>query len=769
MGYIQNYKTGYKVGDILYGKNSLNVKVVAVDATGSIDIQLINPHPGIAYYYFHGEYRTNVRREPDQWLKMPSDGILRNISMCTKVMFKVEHNTEQTKVINKTSWWGNKSGSKIIYGCSPYGSYKIPGDKNQTVPNKKHTDDYWRKYYGLDSEWKMVPGSYQWSADNRNDYYGWRKEVNTLHVRNHYARRFTMKFKKGNNTLIESHYINIDKIKLPYQTYVPESIDAYVYRHAKKATHEVTYPELQRINFRDYIKLAPAPATNIFAIPDNGGNDILNFLWTSKEDEDDSKLHYYDISVKFTDAYTGKVTDYTVNGSALTDKLTDPVPIMIEGQHSGNLDLEKSRLAGRYEFTVNAIFDNKESQRTTQSFIVVVTDDADPIAPVIVDAHDSRVKYNMEKEITTLSHTPKWKTEPNHTYYATYDYYEYVDDGYDVIQKETQVEFKNGKTTFSGDGQYYIKVIARYRNGKTASVTAFWLTDNRLPKRPIININGVDDYEGPFLKPERDKTLYLNSAVATIKSPVYTRNLIDIYFKKHSFGNFQRVGKNMMPQGGIFNRIGTWKIVVKAEKTEVRYPDGSGLQSSASEVIFVVKRKHTHDIELTTYQLFRENGYDPGIDNNDYNISYKAVPKEDEGLVKGYKVEAKIKFVDNGLWDSGNVDMRYVLDENGNKIRNEKGEYVMTVDYSGMDASSKLYRLNGGDWRFYLDKIILYSNCTIECKSVDDDGFESYITTKEIKAIDLKSNPPTLRLPVLDQLKENGSSIIETGTTLRFG
>lgn len=770
MGYIQNYKTSYKVGDILQGKNSLKIKVIAVDATGAIDIQLINPHPGTAYYYFHGEYRTKVRKEPDKWLKMPKDGVLRNINMCTKVMFKVEHNTEQVKEISKTSWWGNKSGNKILYGCAPHGTYKIPGDKDQKVPNKTHTDDYWRKYYGLDSSWKMVPGSYQWSTtNNRNDYYGWRKEINTLHVRNHYAKRFCMKFKKGNNTLIESHYINIDKIKLPYKTYVPESIDAYVYRTAKKSTNQVTYPELKKVNFKDYVKLAPAPAINKFSIPDNGGNDILNFLWTSKEDEDDSKLAYSDVKVKFTDAYTGKVTEYTVKGSALTDKLTDPVPILVEGQPSGNLDLTKSRLAGKYEFTVTGIFDNKESQKTTESFIVVVTDDADAIPPVITDAKDNRIVYNMEKDITTLPHTPKWKVEPNHTYYATYDYYEYVDDGYDVVQKETQVEFKNGKTTFSGDGQYYITVIATYRNGKTASTTAFWMIDTRLPKAPIININGIDDYEGPFLKPERDKKIYLNSAVATIKSPVYTRNLIDIYFKKHSFGEFQRVGKNMLPQGGIFNRIGTWKIVVKAEKTEVRYPDGSGLQSIASEVIFAVKRKHTHDIELTTYQLHRENGYDPGIDNNDYNISYKAVPKEDEGLVKGYKVEANIKFIDNGLWDSGNLDMRYVLDEKGNKIKNQKGEYVMTVDYSGMDASSKLYRINGGDWRFYLDKIILYSNCTIECKSVDDDGFESYITTKEIKAIDLKSNPPIIRIPVLDELKGNGSSVIETGTTLRFG
>lgn len=769
MGYVENFRTEYKVGDILYGKNSLNVKIISVDGTGAVDIQLINPHPGTAFYYFQGEYRTNVRKEPDVWLTMPSDGILRNITMCTKVMFKVEHSTEQIKEIEKESWWGNKSGNSILYGCAPHGKYLIPGDSNNPTPGKDHTDDHWRKNYGLSSEWKRVPGSYKWSPNSRNDYYGWRKEVNTLHVRNKYARKFCMKFKKGNNTLVESHYISIDKIKLPYKTYVPESLDSYVYRTAKKSNSEVTYNELVNVSFKDYIKLAPTPTINKFAIPDNSGNDLLNFLWTSKEDEDASKLVYSDVIVKFTDAYSGNVVEYTVKGDALTGELTKPVPILIDGKPSGNLDLENSRLAGRYEFTINAIFDNNENQKTTESFIIIVADDADAIKPVITDVHNTKIVYDMEKDITTLPHTPKWEVEPNHTYYATYDYYEYSSDGYDVVQKETKIEFKNGKKVFDANGQYYITVIATYRNGKTASTTAFWLIDTRLPKAPVITINGTDNYEGPFHKEEKSKKTYLNSAVATIKSPVYTRNLIDIYFKKFSFGEFERVAKHRLPEGGIFNRIGTWKIVVRAEKTEVRYPDGKGLQSIDSEAIFAVKRKHTHDIELKTYQLNRETGYNPDIDNNDYIIEYKQVPIEDEGLVKGYKVEAKIKFIDNGLYDNGNLDMRYVLDIDGNKIKNDKGEYVMTVDYSGVDASSKLYKLNGGEWRYYLDTLVVYSNCTIECKSVDDDGFESFITTKEIKVIDLKSSPPTIRIPVLDELKENGTSIIETGTTLRFG
>ena len=65
----------------------------------------------------------------------------------------------------------------------------------------------------------------------------------------------------------------------------------------------------------------------------------------------------------------------------------------------------------------------------------------------------------------------------------------------------------------------------------------------------------------------------------------------------------------------------------------------------------------------------------------------------------------------------------------------------LVKDYGNVDLyNNKLYRIDGGEWKYYLAPIYIYENCIIECKSVDEDGFESYITRREITNID-KSTP----------------------------
>lgn len=766
MGYVLNTETAYKVGDVIKGKNSINIKIINVSASGAVDIEVVHNHPGTTYYYFDDTLRK-LRKEPDKWLKLPSNKILKNISECGKVMFKVERNTKQTKVIDKWSWWGNKmSVSKMLYGCPPYGSFYGPKDKNQLVPNKKHEANKWRPEFGLDSTWKYVDGSYKWAprSTDRNDWYGWRKEVNTLHVRNYYARRFSLAYTKGNNTIIESDWISLDKIRVTTSTFVPMPIRSYVYRTPKKATSEVTWNELKKINFKGYRRLSPYPTPNKFAVPDNNYNDTLNFLWTSEEDEDDSKFQYQVVKVKYTNAYIDKVIEYQISGSALTGELTDVIYLNDDDPEIDNTDLENSRLAGRYEYEIVGLFDGKADQKVSQKFIIDVVDNTDPIKPVIVDALDSRVVYNMDTDITTLDHTPTWKKEKEHVYRSTYDYYAYVDEGYDVEMKEEGVEFQNGKTTFSADGQYYLHVTATYRNGKSVTTTACFMIDKRLPNCPTIIINDIDEYVGPWLHDDDYKNYYLNNAVMKYKLPPYTRAVIHIWFKKFKFNEWEHVGVDTLPKGGVYNRLGKWRVTIAAEKTLVHYPDGSGLRSENSEVVFSLKKKLTHKLDVRTYLIDREIGMD--YDTNDYTVDYKEIAQTDSENTKAYKAEATIDFVDLGIWDSGNMELRYILDDEGNKIIGEDGNYKTSIDYDGVDISSKLYRINGKEWIHYLDKIIIYKNCTIECKSVDDDGFESYVTKKDVKVIDPNDMPDTLRIEKLDTLSSEKKIILETGTTL---
>lgn len=744
MGYKHSNETQYKKGDILYGNNSINIKIIEVYADGSVDIQLMADHQGYAYYNFTDPYRSNVRQENNNWLLMPADRILRNITMCTKVQFRFLYDTVQTKTCTRVSWWGNLYGRDMFYGNPPYGHYYIPGDVNQKVPRKDLPEADWREMFGLGSEWKRVPGSYRWHETGNVGYYGWRKENNYGPYLNRYAKRVAMEFTKGVRTEVQSGLINIDKIKVPIKTYIPEPIDAYVYRTALKSSASVSYDELTKNRNGEFIKIHPYPAYNYFSIPADDGNDVLNFAWTSSEDADESKNTYENVTVKFTDAYTGAVTNYTVNGNALTGELTNAVD-------------KPYKLAGRYEFEVRACFDGVATQTTRQRFVIEVKDNGIPKKPVIKDVDtEHHIQYDMTKDITTLAHTPYWKEEKFHTYKATYDYYKYENDGYDCKLVESKVPFENGKKIFNADGQYHIQVVATYRNGRTAMTEAVFMIDCRHPKTPTIIING-DEYTGKFMLPETSKKTYLINAIASIKSGPFTRNIIDIYFKKMACEEFERVGKNTLPPGGLFNRLGTWKITVYSEKTEVTYPDGSTLKSEVSEVIFAVKKKYTHNINKTTYVINRDNQYE--------KASYKPVPIDQEGKTAGYKVEARIDFMES-LIDSGNLDMRFILDKHGNKITNPDGTYKTSLDYTGFESTlSKMYRVDGDDWKYYLDKMILYKNCYIECKSVDDDGFESNITGVRVTTIDHSTIPK--KLEIVTELGEN--NIVETGSRIIIG
>lgn len=814
MGYKETTATEYKVGDMLYGQNSMNAKVTAVYADGSIDIQLITNQPGDLYYYFGDGYRDQVRKEPvNTWMPMPSNRILRNITMNTTVSFRAVHNTVQSKECSNESWWGNLYGNDMYYGDPPYGHYYIPNDVNQTVPIKDVSIDEWRNDFGLSGEWNRVPGSYRWYQSGNVDYYGWRIENNYGPYLNRYAKRFTMTFTKGSVSDLYSGKINISKIKVSRKIYCPEPIDGYIYKVSDGDAN--TYnPNLTTNGGYQYIngkrnvlfkKLAPYPAVNKSSVKyiediindgiDTGvSDDNIFFTWTSKEDEDASK-NSYRITVKFTDLYDGHVETFYNNsdlGSRCWVKLTDPGHDIDPGDDQGTYT--GMRLAGKYEITVAGIFDGKQENHTTATFLLDVEDDSDVTPPVITDVTDFvanidgipkvyKISYNMEKEITIAPHTPRWDVCKYHTYSASYDYYTYTNEGYDVIQQKSREPFKNGKMEFSANGQYHIRVTATHRNGKRATTEAVWMIDTRIPKAPILTINN-DIYEGHFTRDFKDKTTYLNNAIATLKIPTCTEADTEIFYKKYSSGTFQRVKRYTrdqtnkksfpLPIGGLFSRLGVWKIIAKCEKTQVKFPDGSPLigpyrlMSDYVDVIFAVKKKHINTITKETFFINR--------DQVTEKISYKQVDKMDEGNVLGYKVRVTIKYEDD-LSDMGNLEERDILDINGNFVLDEEGNRKQTYDYTLEDSIlKKLYKINDGDWKYYLDTgdtdssaLYLYENCRITVKSVDDDGFESYISSEEISTINRTFTPEKIILTNdSKELIDSNNGIIETTARIRL-
>ena len=252
--YRLTFHTDYKVGDILYGQNSLNFKVVKINPNNTIDIQFLNPRDYTDIYYFfnsgtwkyyrynrydngaiieegkegYGKYevafgedydvRENYQNWDNGWKHMPSDKIIRGIDpRRTGIAVDFYYNTKQV-IERQLNWWGNGynwgQGPMVVYGDPPYGHYYVPRDTSQVVPTKGHTDAEWRPNWGLDNSWSVVAGSYRWlQTGNYDDYYGWHRKDNYGPGLNIYQKRITIQFQKGDTGKLQSGVINFSKLK----------------------------------------------------------------------------------------------------------------------------------------------------------------------------------------------------------------------------------------------------------------------------------------------------------------------------------------------------------------------------------------------------------------------------------------------------------------------------------------------------------------------------------------------------------------------------
>lgn len=645
-----NEITDYKVGDKLYGSNGFYITITKVNSDQSINFKMTFPRSGTYKWYAEGYHKKG------QWATVPNNNFeIKNWSKNTWIQMKVEYST--TKRCSKSiSWWGNKYGNSIIYGNPPYGNYDIHKDVNDKAPEKTHSAEYWRKYFGLDSGWRMVSGSYRWERSGNFAYWGWRKETNYGPYRNQYAKRFIIDFEKKTSSDKGTKAITINKIKStkvypdPFYFFANEikPVNRMLFAPAEN-NYELSSP---------YIQAEP-------------GGVILNrnfrLLWSSDSEVMDNYYSYTVVEAKLTKQGTTTQID-------IAREITEQQPLTEIGDYyvkiRGQVRADQGNAAGIV--TIEEV-----------KFTLV---DLTPATPAIIyNGTDKQDRYDMSKKIYNKDRNPAWDELQGHSYNAVYDYYSFENEGYDVKQVSSCLEFSNG-TTLSKDGQYELRVDSIYnRNGKSARTECLFIIDKRRPNPPTIVVNG-DSYIGAWN--DKVPTQYVDIAKIEILLPPYCTGQVDIYWKRYnrdSWAKQELSQENMFETGTIkmekdsyfTKQSGTYKIVARAYKTT------NDTVSEDSVAIFKVKQKRTFDITLSPNTLC-------------------------------YRTVATINFppTEPGL--------------------------------------RKYYAINDGEWKYYLEPIFIYENCTIRCMAADEDGFESYITTKEVNIID-KSFP---RAPEITNVKE---------------
>ena len=686
-------RTTYKVGEMLYGQNSLKARVDKINSDQSIDIQFIAPRSGTSYYYYAG---GNSKKNTTSWTRVPSDARIRGLDCDGYIKFKIEYDSSQV-VEKNLNWWGNYYANdypgappRIVYGDPPYGIYYIPSDTSETVPSK--APDWGPSFFGLGNEWREVPGSYKWErTGNYDDFYGWHRQNNYGPYLNRYQKKILIKYQKGSKGVIESGQIKLTKFNddVNKSVQVPELLIKYTHK-ITNGKNEVS-KTLQNDHFKIYL-------------------DAVSY--TTANEEVGIKYEFANTTLTETNAViSNPKVEVKVNGVAKTSTVTAKIPKLPTGNHIVTL-------------SADYVSDNTEGRivKLKKEFNIEVID-ATAVIPAIIkdkrgneckDTSGNVYKYDNDKTtVYTLADStgalvkpglqPVWDTVIGQNYKATYDFYRFKDKGFDCELVKSNVEFTSGSIELTETGQYHIRVVAtRPTNGASAITEAICVIDNRIPDPVVIVINGEDEYSGPFTSALLKA--YLNTASITFKVPVNCAmvkgSVIDIEgITMHGDIGMERKqalndnyvdllsDQNNAPSitNPIFNVRGTYIIGARCENIRTK------VKSPLSVVEFKIKRRQTYKITLSTEE-------------------------------PAYMVKAHVNFYGDAAVDSASA------------------------------FDQHLYRIDDGEWKHYLDDVMIFKNCKFECKSIDEDGFESYVSSIEIKNISSR----TPALPVIRYHKGDG-------------
>lgn len=675
-------RTTYKVGEMLYGQNSLNARVDKINSDQSIDIQFIAPRGGTYYYYL-----SSGTRKTATWTRIPSDARIRGLDADGYIKFKLEYDSSQ--VVEKSlNWWGNYyvndykgAPARIVYGDPPYGIYYIPRDTAETVPSK--APDWGPSYWGLGSEWTEVPGSYRWErSGNYDDFYGWHRQNNYGPYLNRYQKKILIKYQKGSKGVLESGEIKLTKFNddVNKTVQVPELVLLYDHK-ITKGKNKVS-GELKN----DHLKL------------------VLDCVDYNTSNEEVS-INYEFSNTPITET-GGKIMNQTIivlnNGVNNNGKIVrSNIPNLPSGKHNITLqcNYQSDNTEGRVVFL-------------EKKFEIEVVDNTSVVPAKIIDKRGDACKDTLGKKyvydndkttVYTLADVtgaivkpglqPTWTTKLGQNYEASYDYYRFLDDGFEVELVKSKVLFTAGEAELTETGQYHIRVVTtRASNGASAITEAICIIDNRIPDPVVIVINSEDEYSGKFNAALLKS--YLNTASITFKVPKNckmlkgdTKTVEGIVMhgdigveRKQALNDFFKdilddQNKNLPVENQIFNTRGTYKIAAKCKNIRTM------IESPLSNVEFKIKRRQTYKITLSTEE-------------------------------PTYMVKVHVNF-----YGDASVDSASAFDQH-------------------------LYRIDNGEWKHYLDDIMIFKNCLFECKSIDEDGFESYTSSIEIKNI--SSRTPAL-------------------------
>lgn len=241
-------------------------------------------------------------------------------------------------------------------------------------------------------------------------------------------------------------------------------------------------------------------------------------------------------------------------------------------------------------------------------------------------------------------------------------------------------------STLSNDGQYELRVNSIYNRNGKSVRTGCLFIIDKRVPNPPTIIVNGDSYSGNWN--DKVPTQYPDYAKIEIKLPPYCTGQVDIYWKRYNNDSWI---KQNLSQENLFETN-----CVKMEKDT-----------------FFTKISGNYKIVARAYKYT----------NNTVSSDSVAI----------FKVKSKRTFDIN-------------LSPNTFCYRT-----IATINFPPAEPGlRKYYAIDDGEWKYYLEPLFIYENCTIKCMASDEDGFESYITTKEVNIID-KTYP---KAPEIKNVKE---------------
>lgn len=222
------------------------------------------------------------------------------------------------------------------------------------------------------------------------------------------------------------------------------------------------------------------------------------------------------------------------------------------------------------------------------------------------------------------------------------------------------------------DGQYELRVNSMYNRNGKTARSECLFIIDKRRPNPPTIIVNGDRYTGAWN--DRVPVQYIDNATIQIELPPYCTSQVEIYWKRYNRDSWI---KQELSQENMFENN-----TIKLEK------ESYFTKNVGSYKIVARAFKYTND-----------------------------TVSEDSEVI--FKVKSKRTFDIN-------------LTPNTLCYRT-----IASINFPiGEPGLRKYYAIDDGEWKYYLEPIYIYKNCTIKCMASDEDGFESYITNKEVNIID---------------------------------